>query len=128
MRLPKTLYAVARALLGSALLLTLLTTVTPAAAYRFENLQGKWCGDESNKFVTNQIITRDTLTVVHRNNNNATRRFPVLRVETFPNRIRLHYRFDTRDTFVDYGNFSPDFQSMVQLPTTDGPTYFFRRC
>ena len=100
----------------------------PAAAYRFEDLEGKWCGDEKNKFVTNQIITRDTLTIVHRNDNNATRRFPVISFEILPNRIRLNYRFNDRNTFVEYGNFSPDFQSMIQLPTTEGPTYYFTRC
>ncbi len=127
--LPSTGYSsVARRFGWVIMVLALLAGISPAAAYRFEDLEGKWCGDEKNKFVTNQIITRDSLTIVHRNDNNATRRFQVIGFEILPNRIRLNYRFNDRNTFVEYGNFSPDFQSMIQLPTTEGPTYYFTRC
>ncbi len=99
----------------------------PAMAYQFEDLEGQWCGAETNKFVTNQIFTRDTLTVVHRKDG-YTDRFPIIRFEFFPDRIRVHYQRQGRDTSVDYGNFSHDFRHMNQLLTTDGPVYKFSRC
>jgi hypothetical protein len=105
----------------------LICAGSAAGAASYSDILGRWCGDRSNRFVT-VLDFRPESFVVTWPDTNQKRSITIIRYEFGPGTVRVHWLNGNTPTWTEYGEFSPDGQRMLQLPTRGLPTYIFYRC
>jgi hypothetical protein len=122
--------------IGLAFAIAAITCSKSAVALTYDNIIGTWCGAKSNPNWTNQLIARNTLTVVHLPGNSRV----VLNIDHFEftdTTATIHYYSAGPSeggtpgkvlTRVLYGDFSADGRTMIQQPSKAGGLYRFTRC
>ena len=109
------------------LALVALMQAAPTGAQSYSNILGRWCGDRANRYVTILDFMPDSFSVTWRDTNQR-RVNRVIRYELGPGTIRVHWYNGNTATWTEYGEFSPDGQRMLQLPSEGSPLYIFYRC
>ena len=93
-----------------------------ARALTFEDIAGKWCGS-----VSSYVFARDKLTVVLLSDG-SQRIYPVDEYEYDDDVVSVTWKRGDDQFITEFGEFSADRQSMVQLENDVGPRREFRRC
>jgi len=115
----------------AAAVMGIVGAATAASALSYDNIQGKWCGTESD-----YTFTRDTLTVSNLPNNVRDVSFKISGYDFSDSTVVVHYlvptgRGDAAATApfrTTFGEFSADGQLMAQAPSEAGPRRPFHRC
>jgi hypothetical protein len=115
------------AVVAASLALAAMTHAVPAGAQSYSDILGRWCGDRSNRYVTILDFMADSFSVTWQDTNDR-RVHRIIRYELGPGTIRVHWYNGNTATWTEYGEFSPDGQRMLQLPTRGTPLYIFYRC
>jgi hypothetical protein len=113
---------------GAAIALSAVMMGAPAWALSEADILGRWCGDSKNPNVTNLSFGRNQLTVTFVSDG-AQSKFTVTSYDFSDTVITMNWhREDKKAAFTEYGEFSSDRRTMVQLGDARFPRYVFRRC
>jgi len=93
-----------------------------AHALSFKDITGKWCGE-----VSSYVFAPETLTVILLSDN-SQRVYPIDGYEYEDDVITVTWKRGDDQFITEFGEFSPDRRSMVQLENDVGPRREFRRC
>ncbi len=93
-----------------------------APALGFQDIAGKWCGSASS-----YAFARETLTVVLLSDN-SQRVYPIDSYAYDDAVVTVTWERGDEQLITEFGEFSADGQSMVQLENDVGPRREFHRC
>ncbi len=99
-----------------------LGTGDAARALTFEDIAGKWCGE-----VSSYVFAHDKLTVVLLSDN-SQRIYPIDEYEYDDEAVTVTWKHGDDPFITEFGEFSADHKSMVQLENDHGPRREFHRC
>jgi hypothetical protein len=107
-----------------AFLLAVAGAVSPAVALTDRDILGKWCGSD-----TNYDIGRKTLTVIWRSDNER-KKFAIDHFEFSDASVIMYWRriAGEKRLSTQFGEFSRDRRTMIQIKNEAGPRREFRRC
>jgi len=93
-----------------------------ARALTFEDIAGRWCGE-----VSSYVFAREKLTVILLSDN-SQRTYPIDEYEYDDEVVTVTWKRGEDPFITEFGEFSADRKSMVQLENDHGPRREFRRC
>lgn len=107
-----------------AFLLAVAGAVSPAVALTDRDILGKWCGSN-----TNYDIGRKTLTVIWRSDDER-KKFAIDHFEFSDAGAIMYWRRIAGEKLLStqFGEFSRDRRTMIQIKNEAGPRREFRRC
>ena len=108
----------------NAMLAAILSAGLAGAAHAlaFKNIQGKWCG-----VTTNYEFSADALNVTFLDGS-LPLTFKVTGYDYSDDTVTMHWFNQDKPLFTEFGEFSADGATMVQLKSEVGPRRPFHRC